>query len=139
MLCGADGPGAAEEVEVVDQLLPQGKAYPLFGGKAPRRAAPIVKVEPVPVESTGAGAGEQKAGDEVVQHQVHTPPLQHRALSAISVREERTRAKQQKSTCKTAGLTGALTITDNVPKNHTDLFDESSSSSSDDEDIVVKF
>ena len=44
---------------------PQAKPYQPFGGKAPRGAAPVIQVEPVPVESVEAGAGEQKANEEV--------------------------------------------------------------------------
>ena len=137
-VCGADGPGCAEEVEVVDFQPLRGKPYPHFGGKAPRSAAPVVQVDPVPAEGAQAGAGEHKNGGDQEPEQAFTPPQQHRALRAASVRDERTHAKQKKTARKTAGLTSARAATDNVNKTPTDLFDESSSSSSDDEHLIVK-
>ena len=137
-MCGANGPGCADEVEVVDFIPLRGKPYPPFGGKAPRSAAPVVQVDPVPAEGAQAGAGEHKNGGDQEPEQAFTPPQQHRALRATSVREERTHAKQKKTARKTAGPTSARAATDNVNKTPTDLFDESSSSSSDDEHLVVK-
>ena len=116
---------------------PQAKPYPPFGGKAPRHAAPVIQVEPVPVASAEAGAGEEKGGEKRELPQVFTPPPQHRALSARSVKAERARAARQKKTLSDFKHASTPATPSNVTHDKTDQTNDLPSSSGN-EVIIIK-
>ena len=90
------------------------------------------------MESVEAGTDEQKANEEVEQPQALTPPQQHRALAASSVRNARaTAARHRRTANKTARQESTLADTDPVIRHTTNLFDDWSSSSEHEEDAIL--
>ena len=119
-MCGADGPGCAEEVEVVHPIQPRGKGYLHFGGKAPRSAAPATQDEQGPADN-GEGAGESKQGQEE-QPQALTPPHQQPRALLTTVRETRRSKTRLKRTARKSSLPLGQPAPDpDATLDHTDL------------------